>query len=131
METRIIITNVDFQRLNAFVRTLRHAWTYGAYVNDLERTLRLADIVPAEQVPEEVVTMDSAVLARNRKSECWELLTLVYTPSQEPGSVSVLSSLGTALLGRREGDLARASDREQRVVEKILYQPEAAGHHHL
>jgi regulator of nucleoside diphosphate kinase len=46
-----------------------------------------------------------------------------------PGAVSVLSPLGVALLGRREGDEIEyrvPGDTRRLVVKQVLYQPERA-----
>ena len=48
--------------------------------------------------------------------------------------ISVLAPIGTAMLGQREGDEFQWEVPEGLVrlrVEKIVYQPEAAGHYHL
>jgi regulator of nucleoside diphosphate kinase len=61
---------------------------------------------------------------------------LVY-PEDADGSarkLSVCSSIGTAILGCKEGDTfdARMTDRTCRIrIAKVLYQPEAAGDFHL
>ena len=52
----------------------------------------------------------------------------------DEGRLSVLAPLGTALLGARVGDLVEvnAPAGVRRIkVEKVLYQPEAAGDFHL
>lgn len=64
------------------------------------------------------------------------VFTLVF-PSDadvEQGKISVLAPLGTAVLGFRRGDTFewRMPSRVRRLqVEEVLYQPEAAGDHHL
>jgi regulator of nucleoside diphosphate kinase len=48
-------------------------------------------------------------------------------------SISVLAPLGTALLGRRVGDVVEAEFEGRRIcceVAELLYQPEAAGDFH-
>jgi regulator of nucleoside diphosphate kinase len=62
--------------------------------------------------------------------------TLVF-PEQadyEVRRISVLAPIGTAMLGQREGDEFEwvVPDGPVRLrVEKVIYQPEAAGHFHL
>jgi len=61
---------------------------------------------------------------------------LVY-PQDDDGSedkLSVYSDVGTAILGCKEGDAlhCRSADRTCSIwIEKVLYQPEAAGDFHL
>jgi regulator of nucleoside diphosphate kinase len=72
-------------------------------------------------------------LKRNAPSE---ILTLVF-PSDadvEQDKTSVLAPLGTAVLGYRLGDTFewRMPGRVRRLkLERVLYQPEAAGDYHL
>ena len=65
-----------------------------------------------------------------------ETYTLVYPDEADinEGKLSVLAPLGTALLGMRVGDIvefeAPAGTRRLKI-ERVLYQPEAAGDLHL
>jgi regulator of nucleoside diphosphate kinase len=80
--------------------------------------------------------MNSLVVLRNL--DCGDRLTcrLAY-PSQarrSPHNVSVSRPLGTAILGKRVGQVVRwrAGMRERRMrIQQVLYQPEAAGDFHL
>lgn len=131
-----VITIDDFRRLKALIRASCGRWALGGYVNALERKLRLARIVFPWSVAPDVVTMNSTVRVFDAVSRTHAALTVAY--SQEAGgdiaSVSVLSILGTAILGHRAGETAGpATERGPRrfVIEKVLYQPEAAGDLHL
>jgi regulator of nucleoside diphosphate kinase len=67
--------------------------------------------------------------------EC-EVYTLAYPEEADlaQGTLSVLAPLGTALLGTRAGQIVhvRAPGGVRRLrVERIVYQPEAAGDLHL
>ena len=136
MRDSILITADDFRRLKVMIRAARQIWRHGTYVNALERELRRANIIPSSEVPGDLVTMNSRVRLCDAQSGGRDLLTLVYphTAGQYPGFVSVLSGLGTAILGTQVGDVLRARTAEGLrffQVERILYQPEAEGDTHL
>lgn len=93
-----------------------------------------ADLVPSRTVQPDVVTMYSRVLlVDSNKNQC-QMLTLCYPEDAEPaeGFVSVLSPVGSALLGLRVGSLAAwqtpSGDEVRARVSAILFQPEASGH---
>ena len=63
-------------------------------------------------------------------------VALVYPQDADAsaGKLSVCSEIGTAILGYKEGDAIdwRIPARTRRIsIEKLLYQPEAAGDFHL
>jgi regulator of nucleoside diphosphate kinase len=69
-------------------------------------------------------------------SDLRDTVTIVYPHHADwaEGHVPVVAPLGTALLGMRVGDIAHhrgAWGIQAWEVEKVLYQPEAAGDHHL
>jgi len=132
-----VITEWDFDRLSDLVRSARWRAVYGSLLARLEQELGRGRMVDPARVPRNVVTMNSRVRIRNiGADERAETYTLVYPPDAdiELGRLSVLAPLGTALLGARVGDglvvNAPAGPRPIRV-ERILYQPEAAGDFHL
>ena len=97
---------------------------------EIERAI----VLPSRQVSRDVVTMNSR--ARLRLNEETTEISLVYPKHADgsPGRVSGFSPLGTAILGFREGDLIDWGDPDDSVrirIEKVLYQPEAAGDFHL
>lgn len=139
MKTRdalVFVTDKDRSRLKALIRTLRYHRRCGAYLNALERELRRARVVPSWEVPEDTVTMNSRVRVRDMDEDERVICSVVY-PEQaghEEDWISVLSPLGTALLGNRVGDVARCSlpsGTRDLKIEKLFYQPEAAGDWHL
>ena len=92
--------------------------------------------VPPEEVPGDVITMNSRFEGLDPRSGEAALYTLVYPEEESPeqGRLCVLSPMGMALLGARVGDIVRWNGTGvTRSVEvlRLLYQPEAAGHHDL
>lgn len=102
----------------------------------LRTLIESAKIVTPKRVPADVVTMNSRVRIRDQQWDELEIVTLVY-PDHDgyaPGSVSVTSPLGAALLGTRVGEEARwigARGPRRVVVEAIEFQPESAGQYDL
>jgi regulator of nucleoside diphosphate kinase len=134
MATRqIFVTYNDFRRLNSLMDTLRrmHA-EHDYHIDDLADLLLTATKVSAENVPGDVVTMNSTVRLRNPGNGATAFLTLVFPhrADSESDLISVLSQSGTALFGCRSGDsvgLNVSGDVDQWTIEEILYQPEADG----
>ncbi|KAA3631471.1 MAG: transcription elongation factor GreAB [Proteobacteria bacterium] len=91
------------------------------------------EAVPSQRIPGDIVTMNSRVAIRDHQTGCETSFTLGY-PGRTAiarGFVSVLSPLGSSLLGLRAGnDFSwRTPDGSQRsaTLVSILYQPEANG----
>jgi regulator of nucleoside diphosphate kinase len=135
--TPIDITDFDARRLNAVLA--RYEDLQGSSRSEvarLRRELERARIVTSREVSERVVTMNSQVALRDLDSgqEFTCRLSFPDEANVEAGRLSVLAPVGTAILGYREGNVIEwevpAGTRRIRI-EKILYQPEAAGDYHL
>jgi len=101
------------------------------YLDRLADELDRAVVVRPEDVPPDVVTMNSRVRLRDGV-RTW-IMTLVFPDraDAEDGRISVLAPLGAAVLGTRVGDRVefRVPGGGQRScdVMSVLYQPEALG----
>ena len=93
-------------------------------------------IVDPCRIRPDIVTMNSRVQLKDLDTKKEILITLVFPDDAniEQGKLSVLSPMGTAILGYSQGDAikweALSRIRHIRVV-KIHYQPESAGDHAL
>ena len=130
---KIIITEVDYERLQDLLAS-EFATAIGPceYLDDLRAELDRADIVRLEDVPENVVTMDSTVALRDLDTKEKEIYTLVFPDSADIANdrLSVLAPVGTAILGERVGDVVRwrvPQGLRRLKVESVLYQPEREG----
>jgi regulator of nucleoside diphosphate kinase len=99
-----------------------------ADMDKLRRLLQSADIVKPEEIPSDVVTMNSQVQLRNDEAGIETTLSLVFPadarrPDVERPKLSVFTRTGASLLGRKVGDRV---DRRLRIL-GLPYQPEAAG----
>ena len=133
----IWVTDFDLERLRRLLEGTR-LWSSRdrEHLERLDEELGRAHVVSTTDMPPEVVTMNTRLRLRDLDSGKDMVFTLVF-PSDadvEQGKVSVLAPLGTAVLGFRRGDAFewRMPGRVRRLqVEEVLYQPEAAGDHHL
>lgn len=138
MERTIDITFKDRERLLDLVNKERE---FGKgrnkdYLKDLEQELNRANVVSSDQIPVDSITMNSKVILKDLDSEEETTYTLVYPENVDlmENKISVLAPIGTAILGFREGDVIDwkvPAGIIKLKVEKILYQPEAAGDYDL
>src|SRR5688572_3187072 len=125
------ITRQDRDRLVEVKRTGATALRWALFVDKLQAEIDRARVVESKRVAHDVVTMHSKVRIRDPERGESDVYTLVYPEEANPeaGNLSVLSSVGTALLGARQGDVLRvvgANGPRDIKVEAILFQPEAA-----
>ena len=136
LDNKLILTEHDFDRLNHLTESRFYRFSHGTLVDDLKRELQRGQVVPASQVQPRIITMNSRVRLTDLQTEEKETYTLVYPDDANinEGKLSVLAPLGTAMLGARVGQVieVRAPVGLRRLkVDRILYQPEAAGDYHL
>jgi regulator of nucleoside diphosphate kinase len=128
----ILVTEKDLLRI-------KHILSF--YSSDdfenLELELDRARVITDSDVPPDLVTMNSKVRFLNVNDKKEMTIEIVYPTesSFEDGRISVLASLGSALLGLREGQeinwmFPDGKTKTLRVLQ-VIYQPEASGHWHL
>ncbi len=137
MERKIFITEFDKKRLEELIDV---AEEFGGHDRrDLEALadeLAKSEVVSSEDVPPEVVTMNSKVLLRDMETSEDMTYDLVFPKDAnvDAGAISILAPIGTAILGYAEGDAIDwpvPSGVRRIRIEEIIYQPEAAGDLHL
>lgn len=129
----LILSRFDFERLERLLARVGE----GENLDLLQAELDRAEIVDPQDVPPDVVTMNSKVRMVDEATGEEFALQLVFpaAANAEHGAVSVLAPIGSALLGLRVGasiewPLPEGRARRIRVV-AVTYQPEAAGDLHL
>mgnify|MGYP001004204425 CR=1 FL=1 len=135
MRDELTISRIDRERLNRLIDEARYTAaesdpSYRALRQEIDR----ARVVEPETLPGNVISMRSRALIALDGEE--EEAQLVYPDEADwtAGRLSILSPVGTALLGYREGDEIQwevAGGRTRIEIRKILYQPEAAGDYDL
>ncbi|RPI04798.1 MAG: nucleoside diphosphate kinase regulator [Ignavibacteriae bacterium] len=136
-QRQIYITDSDHKRLTALLGSQNmQNGTHKEFLNNLRRELDRARVVPSEDIPEDVVTMHSQAILTDlntgEKVEC----TLVFPGNADfdKNKISILAPVGTAIIGCRVKDIIDfevPAGRTRLRIERILYQPEAAGDLHL
>jgi regulator of nucleoside diphosphate kinase len=135
MPPAITISTVDLDRIDLLLDRLPAAQS--AARDALSGELARADVLAPWDMPPRVVTMRSTVRFRLDGKESEWCKTLVYPQEAGRGdaTVSVLSPVGSALLGLAEGDRIDWAHPDGRTlgveVVEVTYQPERAGHYHL
>ena len=134
---KLHITRPDHQRLSfmleeALARNSRDA----SFLKELAHELEKADDMDPKEVPADVVTMNSRVVLKDVESGETMEYTLVFPDKAnvEQGRLSVVSPIGTAILGYSKGHTLTwhtpGGVRKIKIVD-IPYQPEAAGDYDL
>jgi len=133
----IYITEPDYERLNALIeKTRERNGIDREYLKKLEAELDRAEIVDAKNIPANTITMRSTVRLKDLVSGETNTYSLVFPTEADfsQGKISVLAPIGTAILGYKTGDTIEwpvPSGLRKLKVDKILYQPEAAGNYDL
>lgn len=135
MLPKLVMSSVDAYRVELLLETLapNHLFDGDALLNELGR----ATIVDPWDVPPRIITMNSTVRFTLQGIEGEWCRTLVYPKDAARGgdTLSILTPVGSALLGLAEGDsIAWTGPDDKPLVVKVLeiiYQPERAGDFHL
>ena len=103
---------------------------------DLEAELARAKVVDPQDVPADVVTMNSTVKFSVEGSGDDIELTLVYPKDVEDSgrTISILAPVGSALLGLSQGDAIDwpkpGGGQIRLTVKEVTFQPERSGTYH-
>ena len=129
----IYITDNDMRRLRELIMVARQfKKEEEKYLQDLEAELNRGKIIKSQDIPQDIITMNSEVHLRdlNTKEEITYQLVFPDHADASQGRVSILAPIGTALLGYSVGDIIEwkvPAGVAKLQVEKIIYQPEANG----
>jgi regulator of nucleoside diphosphate kinase len=136
MQKQMTITVNDYQKLMGLVEFASLKTKMPKVTDQLVENLATARLLPQSKIKENVVTMNSRVKLRELNNRTEAEITITYPEDAEPRErrVSVFSEIGLALLGRKENDVVSwriPNGVGQFEVQKVTYQPEAAGHYYL
>ncbi len=126
---RTLVTKEDMDRLAHLVRTLRPSpFRDQQQLELLDEALQTATALASEQVPGDVIRMNSRFRVLDLDSGRKARYTLVYPENADisKGRISVLAPVGTALLGHRRGDVVEArvpGGRRMLKIEHVLHRP--------
>lgn len=102
----IFITETDARRLRGLLAGRAKSIHDQEHLQELKEELERAQVLDPDEVPAEVVTVNSRVQVRDLTNQQLQEFTLVFPAEADVARrrISVLAPLGTALLGYREGD---------------------------
>ena len=131
-----LITDIDHVRLRELLQSLGRSQRHNRYVDLLRGRLRHAHVVSPQDVPRELVTMNSVIGLRDLDLGQSMICTLCYPLEADVNRdrVAVTVPMGTAMLGRKIGDTfgqQSAPHLRHMRIEHVYYQPESAGDFHL
>ena len=135
--SKLIVNRLDYARIKKSISDARQFKSINAADEDkLMRELNSAEIVEPENMPANVVTMNSIVKLSFLNNNKQIQFQIVYPENAniKENKISIFSSIATALIGYKVQDevewLVPAGLTKIRVDE-IIYQPEAAGDFNL
>ena len=133
----IYITDFEMQRLEDLIDAYAASCSRDSNnLEQLQEELLKAEVVDPAGIPPDIVTMNSRVCLEDMGTGNLMEYTLVFPKDSDPaaGKISILAPVGTAMIGYRTGDSvswAVPGGVRNLKINKVLYQPEAAGNYHL
>lgn len=137
MERTVYITDYDYKRLELLLDIMNSVpQNRRDDLSCLENELETCRVVAPDEMPGNVVTLNSRVKYLDLDTSQEKIVTLVFPSNadQSTGRISVTTPMGAAILGYAEGDVVAwkvYSGRKTIRIEEVLYQPEATGDYHL
>jgi len=132
----VYITEFDLARLRVLIQEANPQSRDRIHLQELAEELEQGEVVSPTEIPRDVITMNAKVRLKDVDTGEEVIYTLVFPHNADiqHQKISILAPIGTALIGYREGDIIEwnvPAGMKRLKVEKILYQPEAAGDYHL
>jgi regulator of nucleoside diphosphate kinase len=130
---QIIISTVDYARLEPIIRDAVASKSTGReLLCELKSKIDHARILEPCDMPGDVVTMNSLVQVRDLGTEEVDSYTLVYPTFADIARnfLSILTPVGVALLGHRQGETVDGVSLlgpARLRIEQVEFQPESAG----
>lgn len=133
MEDNIKITDHDYVRLyNLVNRTKKYKNEELSNISVLENEIRRAERVDSKEISPDIVTMNSLIELVDLDTNKSMTIKLVYPKDADYrlGKISVLSLLGSAILGYKVGSRISFEvprGKKEVTIRNIIYQPESNG----
>ncbi|MCK3685108.1 GreA/GreB family elongation factor [Maribellus sp. YY47] len=133
MEDIIKVTKMDYVRLNGIISSIKQFNKEGsAEISFLETELTRAKKIDPKRIGADFVTMNSVVEVIDLDTEKSMTIRLVYPKDAnfKQGNISILSPLGSALIGYQSGSIISfkvPGGIKKMKISKLIYQPEANG----
>jgi regulator of nucleoside diphosphate kinase len=128
-----IINTLDFSRIQKCINDAKQANSISVVeATNLMKELRLGKLLNPEEIPNDVVTMNSIVKIAFLDSKKTVEIQLVYPDKADlkNNKISIFSPIATALIGYKIGDEIEwcvPAGMTKIRIDEIVFQPEAAG----
>ncbi len=135
--SNIIVNKLDYLRIQKRINEARQKKTIEtSEAEKLLNEINTAVLMEPQEIPDDVVTMNSVVSISFSESGRNQEFKIVYPDEAnfKERKVSIFSPIATALLGFRVGDLIEwmlPGGLTKIRIDRIIYQPEAAGDYTL
>lgn len=128
----IIISTLDAERIRQRAMAIRATSGYSNELKSLLDDLNNATIVDPQDMPADVLTMNSVVKLKYLNNGRTMQLKIVYPEEADVKNqkVSIFAPIAAALLGYKKGDIVSWTVNNMPVrvkIEDIVYQPESVG----
>ena len=131
----IYITKTDKVKLKIFIDdAMKNGKMLDKSMRKLEEEIENADVVDSSGIPQNIITMNSRAILHLNQEDIEVSLVYPEDADLSTNKLSVLSPIGTAILGYREGDRIKwevPSGVTEIEIKKVTYQPEASGDYHV
>jgi regulator of nucleoside diphosphate kinase len=134
---KIILNRLDYGRIKKWIKDAKQFNSISQHeAQNLLQELESAEILEPEDVPSNVVTMNSIVKMSFINSRKQVQFQIVYPDKAnfKDNKISIFSPIATALIGYKVGDEIEwiiPAGMTRIRIDEIIYQPEAAGHYNL
>jgi len=130
----IILSSLDVKRIRKYIEDAKQRGKLSDFeIQRLVYEVNTAEIREPHDIPDNIVTMNSEINFSFINLSKQGKIKIVYPDLADvkKGKISIFSPIANALLGHKEGDvidwIGPMGEMNMRI-EKIVYQPEAAGH---
>ncbi|HNW27103.1 MAG TPA: nucleoside diphosphate kinase regulator [Spirochaetota bacterium] len=134
----ILITKYDYGRIMILIDHMRNTFSKEQKENavKLNQELQRAHKVSSMEIPADYVTMNSIFEIKEKEEIESRIFNLVFPDeaNSEQDRISILSPIGTAVIGCRVGNVINwnvPGGLKKFVIINMIYQPEAAGNYNL
>jgi regulator of nucleoside diphosphate kinase len=130
----IYVTQNDAQKLRNLLKTVKKFYDHDRDdLQELEAELERSDLIDSDDIPPDVITMNSKARLLDLDTKEEIVYKLVYPDDAhvDQNKISVLAPIGTAMLGRQVGDIFEwevPAGLRRLKVEAILHQPDLGNH---
>jgi regulator of nucleoside diphosphate kinase len=131
--SKLIINSLDYSRIQRCISDAKQLRSINsADADKLLNELRSAQVLEPEEIPSNVVTMNSIVKLSFLNNKQQTQFQIVYPKNAnfKENKISIFSPIATALIGYKVGDQIEwivPAGPTKIQIDEILYQPESSG----